>query len=315
MLDYKASVSPRLSICIVNWNTGEYLYRLLSSIWSTIRDFSAEVIVIDNASTEQLDLMGFEDTCLIKNNENIGFAAGVNQAIQFARGKYILLLNPDVLMLPNSINEMLKFLDEHDNVGAVGGLCLNADHSTGPSYGCFPRLKVFIVEAFLGRFGLNRIPNLQLAIIPKEDNRDPIKVEYIIGACFLVKRQVINSIGFMDERFFAFFEETDWCYRMELMGWDRYIVPKARVIHYGGKSFDQVPEEKIRFFYQSLYLFINKYRGRLVALLFRDLIMLIQYRRYLVSRFIEILKPKGDNYIKEARYELAVIRAHQSIKI
>ena len=229
-----------LSIIIVNWNTKNYLEQCLQSIFERTKGIEYEVFVVDNASTDgsaQMVKEKFTQVKLIENKENLGFAKANNQALSQSHSKYLLLLNNDTAILPNSIQKMINFMEQHPKAGMVGPKLLNADGSFQRScWKKFPSL----LSVFISRFYLYKFPKFfpfakSVEISPEETSK-PMKVAHLLGACILVREEAIRSVGYLDEQFYMYLEETDWAYRMNKKGWDIFYLPSAEVIHYGQKS-------------------------------------------------------------------------------
>lgn len=260
--------SVDVSLCIVNWNTADLVAKLLDSAYAFIKGVTFETIVVDNASNDgsaERVTREYPQTVLVRNNTNAGYGAAMNQGLRLARGRYMLVLNSDVILRPDAVERMVQFLDQHPEAGVVGGMCLDADERPGWSYGMFPRPGRLFLDWVFGSRLPRKFRPPELAYIPSTTATSPFEVEYIIGACMLVRREVVEHVGLLDERFFAFFEETDWCLRIRQRGWKIYLLPEVRVIHLGSASFDQVPEEKMRRWHESFYIYLRKHHGAFVA--------------------------------------------------
>ncbi|MBN2056748.1 glycosyltransferase family 2 protein [bacterium] len=256
-------IRPDLAICIVNWNTRELLRECLRSIKDTLGELKAEVFVVDNCSRDgSADMVAdeFSRVCLIRNEQNRGFGMANNQAISLARAPFILILNPDIVALPGAIENMVKFLVQHPEAGAIGGKMLNADRTLQYSLRTFPSA----LTAFTENHDLNWLPCMsalynryRMFTWHHESLRE---VDQPMGAAMMVRRSVIETLGGFDENFHMFFEDVDLCYRIKRNGWKIYYVPAARIVHYGGCSVrqrDKIGEE----FYASLMKFYLKNHG------------------------------------------------------
>jgi GT2 family glycosyltransferase len=249
-----------LSIIIVNWNTREYLLPCLESIFEKEHGISQEVIVVDNGSQDgsrEEVKKKFPSIHLIENKKNLGFAKAANQGLEKASGRYLLLLNPDTQVKHGAIERLVSFMESHSEVGVVGGQLLNSDGSRQNSIANFPSLTTELFNKNLLRWLFpTRFPG-------KERNYlEPIEVDSVIGACMMVRRDVIKQVGSLDEDYFLFLEETDWCYRIKRKGWKVFHVPQAEIIHFQGKSAEnEMVRAKIEY-YHSRYLFFKKHRGR-----------------------------------------------------
>ncbi|NWG04154.1 MAG: glycosyltransferase family 2 protein [Syntrophaceae bacterium] len=248
-----------LSIIIVNWNTKEYLFLCLESIFKKESGKSQEVIVIDNGSQDGSGIeikQKFPFIHLIENKKNLGFAKAANQGLRKASGHYLLLLNPDTEIKNGAIGRLVAFLNSHPEVGVAGGQLLNSDGSRQNSIASYPSLATELLNKNLLRWLFpERFPGKE------RKYAEPIEVDSVIGACLMVRREVLNQVGLLDEDYFLFLEETDWCYRMKKSGWKIYHVPQAEVIHFQGKSAErEIARAKVEY-YRSRYLFFKKHRG------------------------------------------------------
>jgi GT2 family glycosyltransferase len=246
-----------ISIIIVNRNTRELLRRCLESVQETIRDLSYEIICVDNASTDgSVDLLRTwpRPIRLIENAENRGFGAANNQAFRIMTGRYALLLNSDAVLTENAAAKLLSCLEGRPDTAMACGQLLNADGSTQNSMAAFPTLLTLMVNMplleflFPGRFPSKRHPMSQ-----------PGECDSGIGACLLVRREAIDQVGMFDERYFFFFEETDWAYRMRRAGWKILHVPNAFIYHYQGQSVGRDVRSRIEF-YRSRYQYFRKWK-------------------------------------------------------
>lgn len=248
-----------LSIIIVNWNTKEYLLRCLGSIFKMGERMDWEVIVIDNGSQDGSGIEvknAFPLAHLIQNEKNMGFAKAVNQGLQKASGRYILLLNPDTEVKPETMERLVSFMNAHSNVGIVGAQLLNPDGSKQNSIANFPSLTTELLnKSLLRRLFPKKFPGKE------KDYPEPIEVDSVIGACMMVRRDILDQVGLLDEEYFLFLEETDWCYRIKRAGWKIYHVPQAEVYHFQGKSAEKDKKRARIEYYYSRYHFLKKNRG------------------------------------------------------
>lgn len=198
----------------------------------------------------------FPSAHLIENERNLGFAKAANQGLQKASGRYALLLNPDTQVKNGAVERLVLFMDAHADAGMAGGQLLNADGSKQNSIANFPSLGTELLNKSLLRWLFpKKFPG-------KERNySEPIEVDSVIGACMIVRRDVLNQVGFLDEDYFLFLEETDWCYRMKKAGWKIYHVPQAEIYHLQGKSAERDKKRAKIEYYHSRYHFFKKNRG------------------------------------------------------
>jgi len=252
-----------LSIIIVSWNVKELLKKCLASIEKNQGQLDSEIFVIDNASGDGSAKMvktDFPQIKLIANQTNRGFAAANNQGIKQSQGKYILLLNPDTEILPNALSAMINFMDQNAEIGISGCKLLNPDKTLQFSVRRFPRLKAIIL-IFLKLAKIwphNKTLNHYLARDFDYTAAQP--VDQVMGAFFLIRQKVIEAIGLLDEKFFIWFEEVDFCRRAKLAGWEVWYYPQAKIIHHGGQSFKQQLTLKKQWqFFQSAFYYFRKY--------------------------------------------------------
>ena len=250
-----------LSIVIVSWNTRELLRECLDSILVTVRQLRLEIFVVDNAShdgTVPMVRAEFPSVRLIENKENVGFARANNQAIQHSRGRYLMLLNSDTLVLPGAIERMLACMEARPDVGVMGPMHLNPDGSFQASFNDFPTL----VPELLTVLGLSRrVYSPYHPSYPPQQSQVARQVEWVGGACLLVRREAMDRVGLLDEAYFMYTEEADWCYRMKQAGWQVYYLPEAQIVHWGGKSVEQRGQWKWVQLCRSKLLFFRKHHG------------------------------------------------------
>ena len=250
-----------LSIIIVNWNTKDLLLQCLKSVYKAVKEMETEVIVIDNGSQDgsRIEVTGtFPAVQLIENSKNLGFAKAANQGLRKASGRYALLLNPDAQVKEGAIDRMCSFMDAHPEAGVVGTQLLNADGSKQNSIANFPSLATELLnKSLLRRLFPDRFPGKE------RDYPEPVEVDSVIGAGMMVRRDTMEQVGLLDEGYFLFLEETDWCYRMKKTGWKIYHVPRAEIYHFQGKSAEREKNRARVEYYRSRYHFFKKNRGSL----------------------------------------------------
>jgi GT2 family glycosyltransferase len=224
-----------LSVVIVNWNTREMLRDCLASLLPATHGLASEVIVVDNASTDGSPAMvraDFPSVRLIESPENLGFAAGNNLALRQVRGRHVLLLNSDTLVRGDVLGKAVAWLDATPAAGVIGPLVLNADGSHQHSCSSFPTLRNLALQLF----GVTRIARLDGYRLTGWDRSVERRVDVVSGAAMFVRRAAIGEVGLLDEAFFFYGEETDWCRRFARAGWQVVFVPIPAVTHLGGGS-------------------------------------------------------------------------------
>ncbi len=289
---------PDLTISIVSHNTRNLLRDCLSSVYENIKDIKFEAIVVDNNSTDDsLEMVKkeFPQVALIENKENVGFAKANNQALNRGRGRFFLLLNSDTKVLSYSIEKMVEFMDLHSDAGAVGCEQIHPDGSIQPHIEKFLNLPSALWLVFLGFFNVKAlVPSSKWRrfiakyfglIIGKtinlylnhylEDKKASQEVDRVRGACFLVRRETVEDVGMLDENFFMYTEDADWCFRMKQKGWKIYLLPEVKVVHYVGQSskgmFTGASPER----YKSTCYFFKKYYGKKGLVLLKILVILV----------------------------------------
>ncbi|MCF8053946.1 MAG: glycosyltransferase family 2 protein [Deltaproteobacteria bacterium] len=269
--DGACSANMDISIIIVNWNTAELLRNCLDSITKTVHSIRYEIIVVDNASTDDSVAMLREshpDIRVIENKENRGFGTANNQAMRVMSGKYALLLNSDTVLQENAVKELLTFMETQRDAAIACGQLLNEDGSKQNSIASFPSIFTLLINMALVEFLFpRRYPS-------KRWHYDtPLAIDYGIGACLMVRKQAIDEVGMFDERYFFYFEETDWALQMKRAGWKNYHVPTALIYHLRGQSIGQNIGSRI-VFYRSCYQFFRKWKSRPHYLFIRSVIFL-----------------------------------------
>lgn len=260
---------PLLSIIVVNWNTREVLRRCLESVQNeTLIPY--ELWVVDNGSTDgspEMVAADFPDVHLIANHENRGFAAANNQALVQARGRYHLLLNSDTVVLDHALDRMVSFLENRPDIGGVGSKLLNADYTLQPSAFNFYSTLGSLVENNLVRlFWRKRSPDTPFLTF--WDHSSTRRVDWVTGACLMVRQEVTETIGLLDESFFMYGEEIDWQMRMAKAHIPVWYLHSAEIIHLGGASSARVPERMRRQEVRSRRLLIDKHYGHLTRAIF-----------------------------------------------
>lgn len=273
-----------VSVVIVNWNVKDYLRDCLRSVYEQTKGVRFEVIVVDNGSadgSQEIVRREFPQVRLIENPENRGFAAANNQGIKLATGRYLLLLNPDTVVLDDAIGKAVAFADGNPSVGIVGCQVLETQHSVQPTCFRFPSP----MTIFMALTGLHSLfPNNRLFALERfgdwarDTERD---VDVVSGMFMLVRREAVDEVGLMDEDYFMYAEEADWCYRFWQAGWRCVFTPQARITHVdgGSKSTKQVSAQMYVQQQKSLLLFQRKNRGVLAWAITRCVCVIMLFAR------------------------------------
>lgn len=264
-----------LSIIVVSYNTRELLADCLRSIAASTQYLAHEVIVVDNASQDasaEMVAAEFPEVRLISNDDNRGFAAANNQAIAVARGEYVLLLNSDARLRQGALQDMVSHLATHPRTAVVGGQLFNTDGTFQSSYFDFPGWS----SELLLLTGLARwVKGPTFPSHKQADSTTARSVDWVSGALFMVRRAAIDEIGLLDERYFMYAEEMDWCLRMHQNGWGVDYLPEAQAVHVTSASAHRQPERRRAQVYWSKYLFVRKHWGGGQAALFFGLLGLL----------------------------------------
>jgi GT2 family glycosyltransferase len=264
---------------------------------------SFDVVVVDNGSTDGSQQMlseNYPQVKLIQNDSNVGLAKASNQGIDATQGKYVLLLNNDTIVDGSSFDEMVDFLEQNSRVGAVGGKILNSDGSVQSCYNHFSTLwEEFLIATRLGELFHPGFPAVTYG--------EKIKsVDWITSACLMVRRDVLDEVGVLDESYFIYGDEVDLQFRIKEAGWEIYYLPQATIIHFGGRSMDRWKRRKL--VYRGKMLFYKKHYGFLRTLLLRVMLGILSVMKILIWAVMFLLPRKRDLARKELRSNLDVLR-------
>ncbi len=281
---------PELSIVIVNWNVRELLRRCLDSILSSDGLFvgldtpgystsgvGAEVIVVDNASADGSTAMLAQDYSWVRvvaNSDNRGFTRANNQGLAISQGRFVLFLNPDTELAPDALRLMLDYAAAQPQVGVIGPQLRYGDGSLQSSRRRFPTLVTFFLESTVVQRWWPRNQVLSRYYMLDRPDDAISQVDWVVGACMLLRRAVLEQIGGFDEGFFMYSEELDLCRRAVDAGWQVVYLPTAVVTHHEGKSSEQVVAARHIRFHTSRVRYVRKYHGRLAALIVRSFLLL-----------------------------------------
>jgi len=248
---------PPVSIVLLTYNTRDLTLESLDRLYTESLSHDWQLVVVDNASTDgSADAIerAFPDIILVRLGENRGYAAGNNRGLARATGAAVILLNSDVHASVDQLQALADYLGTNPNVAAVSaGLRTAKGEAQAFAYGSDPSL-LYLLRRGLGR--LFRLPPLHNWAVT-----EPLIVDWVSGACLCVRREVITQIGGLDEGFFLYFEDIDWCRRMRIAGWQIVYNPRVQVVHLGGQS---QPERRAanRCYNESLRYFYDKHYGR-----------------------------------------------------
>lgn len=295
-----------LSFIIVNWKTRDILRNCINSIYNTVQKIPFEIIVVDNGSADgSVDMIRneFSHVNLIINNENLGFAAANNQGIRKSRGKFILLLNSDTIVLDKTIERTLSFMVRHEDAGAVGCKLLNPDSSLQPSCRNFFSFRRLILRKLIPKFLLQVYYQCKLENQIAYCNYNEIGyVDYVTGAFLLTKREVLKKIGLLDESFFMYGEEADLCLRIRKAGWRVYFYPFASIVHLGRASVKKETVEVVQRAV-SVLLFRKKHYSYFTYFTYRVVFFVVTLSKYLIFK----LFPSRNSTVNLLMYRLRAI--------
>ena len=280
-----------LSIVIVNWNTKDLLMACLDSLSKQQITYKTEIIVVDNASSDgsaEIVNKNYQHVKLIRNDMNLGFGKANNIGMKQSHGRYICLLNSDVVVLPGCIESLIKFMDQNKSIGISSPKILSPDMIMQSTCRKLPSLWNNICETLY----LNRLfPKSNLLSgehMTFFDHATISKVEGLAGCCLMIRKAALDQAGLFDERFFIYFEETDLCKRFRLAGWDIVYFPDAAIIHHHAGSSSKDP---VRFnieFIKSQMQYWKKNHSKAAVIIFM-FILLIHHGTRLILRSISYI--------------------------
>lgn len=250
-----------VSIVIVNWNTAGHLRAAIASCYRHHGDLSVEVIVVDNGSSDDSVAMvrrEFPDAVVIANDDNVGYVRAGNQGIAAATGRYILMLNSDAELTEGCLQELVRVMDAYADIGTASAQLHYADGEPQRSEGPFLTLWLLLVPSFL------REP-LGLPRSRPSGSVDGVRdVDWVLGACQILRRETVEDVGPMDERIFMWYDDAEWCLRMAKAGWRRVVAQKAICIHHERRSAGELPRLRLNLqISMSEYTYFRLHHGRL----------------------------------------------------
>ena len=281
-----------LSIIIIQYNAPSFTEQCLCSVEAACKDLDVEVLVVDNASTTgHADYLTkrFPFIQLVLNTRNTGFAKANNQALQIAKGKYVLFLNPDTLLPENALQNCITFFERNEHAGAIGlrmidgsGRFLPESKRAFPSplvslYKLVGLAAIFPRSSLFNKYALGNLPD------------DGIHaVDVLSGACMMVRKTLLDSTGGFDEQFFMYAEDIDLSYRLQQQGFTNYYLGNTTIIHFKGESTQKQNLRYIRLFYTAMLLFVRKHYTGLSTLLLQ---IILQLTITVKSLFFWVMQP------------------------
>ncbi|MFC1816496.1 glycosyltransferase [Thermodesulfobacteriota bacterium] len=252
-----------IDVIIVNYQSTDYLLRCLKSVYDSNKEIPIKVYIQNNDFNNGIDRISnaFPKANIIKNRHNIGFSKAVNNAIKQSNAPYVLLLNPDTYVVGDFFGSVLNYMEKHPDVGILGPKIINSDGTVQGSARSFPTP----LTALTGRSSLltkwfpnNRFSRTNI-LTTDSDGKTTMEANWVSGACMLIRRDAIEDVGYMDERFFLYWEDADWCRRMWRRGWKVVYYQPASIIHYIGGSSSKIPFQSFLAFHKSSYKLFAKY--------------------------------------------------------
>ena len=257
--------APDVTVSIVSFNTRDLLRAAIEAALGS-RGVSLEIIVVDNGSKDgsaEMVEREFPSVHLVRNADNRGFAAANNVAIRRATGRYILLLNPDTVVRPDTIATLAGYLDSHPRTGICGPRILFPDGSFQSCGYRFPTVLSEIRQSKNVNKAMKALVRPETFVADLPESRE---VDWVDGACFMIRRDVIEAIGPLDEQYFLYAEELDWCFNARKAGWAIAAVPAAEMVHHLGQSSSQVSDRSLVYFMDTRLRYYRKNRGLAAAL-------------------------------------------------
>lgn len=302
-----------LSIIIVSWNTRRDLLRCLASIWANPPACSFEVLVFDNASkdgTTEAVAAEYPQVHLMASSENLGFARANNRAAAIAQGQFWLLLNPDTIVHPGALDELVHHLVAQPHVAAAGPRLVNPDGSLQPSIERLPSL----FREWWRLFHLDHVYPVSQYGQAVLASRSPQQVEVLNGACLLLRADVVRPLGLFDEDYFVYSEEIDLCDRLGEAGWDLHWLPAAVVTHVVGRSTSQVADHMFIELYRNKIKFFRKRRNALSGAMYKFILLQAALVRFALGQVAHALpfshgRAGANNIARQYGLLLAALRS------
>lgn len=287
-------MEPEISIVIVNYNVKHFLEQCLMAIERAKHNLAIETIVVDNASVDGSQTLlkkKFPQVRLIENHKNLGFGRANNQALKIARGKYVLILNPDTLIQEDTLQVLKNFLDEHPEASLVGCKLINPDgtfqiasrRSIPTPWVAFAKIsglsRIFPKTKIFGRYNLTYLS-------PEIES----EVDILSGSLMMARKDALEKVGYFDEDYFMYGEDIDLCYKIKKAGGKIYYTPRTKAIHYKGESTKKGEFSYITNFYSSMLIFIDKHFKDRYSIFVKSILILGIYLRAVIAFLISFFK-------------------------
>lgn len=258
---------PVISICIVTYKAGNLLRDCLNSIFKRPPSYPFEIIVVDNHSDDGTMEMLRQDFPTIRCTENAaneGYTRPMNQALRQGTGRYLVQLNPDTIVYPGAFDCLVQFMEEHPKAGICTPKVLNRDGTLQKQCRRSAARPWDVITYFSGlsrRFPQSRL--FARYLMTYLDENEINEVEAVSGSCMIIRREVVEQIGYLDEQFFAYQEDADFCFRARQADWKVFYVPQAQIVHFGGEGGSKVQVyQSIYQWHRSYYLYYRKHLAR-----------------------------------------------------
>ncbi len=259
--------APDVSVVLVSYNSSGFVGECLASLTEGLRDHTHEAILVDNASRDgsaEHVRQAFPWVRVIESGENAGFARANNLGLAQSRGRVLLLLNCDTVVAPGALDVLVRFLDANPRAGVAAPRLLNPDLSDQATARSFPTAAAALFgrrSALTRIFPRNRWSRRYLSGRDRQ-TPEPFEVDWVSGACLMLRRQVLEDVGGLDEGFYLYWEDADWCRRVKAAGYRVYCVPEARVVHQEGRSRRGWPPAQVWIFHKSVFRYYAKHHAR-----------------------------------------------------
>ncbi|MCY2964369.1 MAG: glycosyltransferase family 2 protein [Planctomycetota bacterium] len=303
-----------LSIIIVSWNTREVTRDCLKSVFANLGQLKTEVFLVDNASSDgsaEMVAEEFPQAQLIANTKNCGFAAANNQAIRLATGKYVLLLNPDTLVKGEVLTASFNYCEQHPEVGVMACRVLNGDGTVQLTCGRHPSLlNLFLLSSGLFRLRWPKFCGRYQMLDWKRDCE--MDVETVTGCYMFVSRKALDEVGMLDESFFCYGEETDWCLRFTKAGWIMRFAPVGEIVHFGSLSSRQCNHRRDVMLTDGLIHLHRKHGGRFQAMLAWGILAGFQATRWVYWSLVSLVR-RNDSARRRRDHFWGVLKDYRSL--
>ncbi len=308
-----------LSVIIISWNVADLLAACLDSLMVAPIAINTpdgnkpviEIIVVDSGSSDKTIQMLHEhypQVIALPQIKNVGYTRGNNIGLAAAKGRHLLLLNPDTEIIGDALNQMIRYLDENPDVGIVGPHTLNTDKTTQSSRRNFPtRMTAFFESTWLQSFAPKKL--LDDFYIRQAPDNAVLDVGWMQGSALMARREVYEQIGGLDTGYVMFCEEMDWCKQAKEAGWRNVYLGTAQIIHHGGKSTEQIGAQKHIYFQQSKIRYFRKYYGLRFARMLRLFLLLNYFSQIPIESFKSVIGHKRAIRQERIRTYWQVIRS------